>query len=664
MKFVARMFGTMAVASLLAFPLRADDTPTPGSTAKKVDSVRSRHAHRALAKAKPADATSEPARLMSGPSTRGVGSSAMGSPESPASDGQSTRGDVITPKIELFLGYSFIRATPRSTRDRFAWLHGGDANIAFNVNQYLGLVADFGGYPASSLTITGAGTPASRVVDADGRVFTYMIGPRLSYRNPRITPFAQALFGVAHAGAVSISGCTGSSVCIPLPSENAFAMVVGGGFDANLHHWLAIRLIQADYFRTQFKDPSSPTGPSGQRNNVRLSTGLVFRFGGNPLPVPPSAACSVQPAEVFAGEPVTATAGGSNFNPKRTVKYDWDGTGVKVAGSDASTTIDTTGLQPGSYGVTANLNDGSKKNGFASCSARFTVKEPHPPVISCSAAPASVRTGETSTINSNASSPDGRRLTYGYTTNAGEISGNGDTATLNTQGAQPGHITVTCNVSDDRNPPLTGSSTTIVAVEAPPPPPAPAPEIKQLEAKLALHSIYFPTARPSAENPEAGLVDSQAQILKTLAEDFKSYLKYEPNAHLILGGHADPRGSAEYNKALTQRRVERTKNFLVEHGVPADHFETRSFGKEDQLTADQIKELIAQNPDLSPADRQQMLKNLQVLVLANNRRVDVTLSTTGQQSTRLYPFNAKDYLALINPKGGEKKPPVKKKPKR
>jgi len=57
-----------------------------------------------------------------------------------------------------------------------------------------------------------------------------------------------------------------------------------------------------------------------------------------------------------------------------------------------------------------------------------------------------------------------------------------------------------------------------------------------------------------------------------------------------------------------------------------------------------------------------MLKNLSVMVLANNRRVDVTLSTTGQQSTRGYPFNAKDYLALINPKGGEKKPAAKKKP--
>jgi hypothetical protein len=98
--------------------------------------------------------------------------------------------------------------------------------------------------------------------------------------------------------------------------------------------------------------------------------------------------------------------------------------------------------------------------------------------------------------------------------------------------------------------------------------------------------------------------------------------------------------------------------------VPADHFETRSFGKEDQLTANQIKDLIAQDPNLSPADRQKMLNNLQVMVLANNRRVDVTLSTTGQQSTRLYPFNAKDFLALISTKGGEKKPPVKKTPRR
>jgi hypothetical protein len=83
---------------------------------------------------------------------------------------------------------------------------------------------------------------------------------------------------------------------------------------------------------------------------------------------------------------------------------------------------------------------------------------------------------------------------------------------------------VTCNVSDDRNPALAAFATTVVNVEAPPP----APEIAQLEAKLALHSIYFQTARPTVDNPDGGLVDSQAEILKTLAKDFKNYLRYRP----------------------------------------------------------------------------------------------------------------------------------------
>jgi outer membrane protein OmpA-like peptidoglycan-associated protein len=190
-----------------------------------------------------------------------------------------------------------------------------------------------------------------------------------------------------------------------------------------------------------------------------------------------------------------------------------------------------------------------------------------------------------------------------------------------------------------------------VTVEAPPAP-VPAPEIAQLEVRLALHSIYFPTARPTAENPGGGLVESQEEILLTLARDFTKYLTYKPDAHLILGGHADERGSEEYNKGLTQRRVDRTKGVLIEHGVPAAAIDTRSFGKDDNLTADQVRELMTQDPDLSPDERKQMLGNLSVLVLANNRRVDVTLSGTGQQSIRRYPFNARDFLALINTKGG------------
>jgi outer membrane protein OmpA-like peptidoglycan-associated protein len=519
---------------------------------------------------------------------------------------------------------------------------GAGASVTYDFNRWLGLTLDTSTHWGSRET-----TLANRIDDV---AFSNLsLGPKITFRSKHFSPFLEVLVGDHRLMPDAFH------------DVDKLGFMFGGGLDVNLSRHVALRLFRADYVYSNYRF-GPPAGPSTDVRGVRLQTGLNFMFGGGEPPLPASAACSVQPTEVFAGEPVTGTATGSNFHPKRTVKYNWNGTGVKVAGSDASTQIDTTGLQPGPYQVSANLSDGSK-NGVASCMARFNVKQPRPPVIACSSDPGTVRTGGTATIRSNASSPDNRRLTYSYSASAGDVSGADTTATLNTRGAQPGRVTVTCNVSDDRN--LTASSTTMVNVEAPPPPPpppAPAPQIKELEAKLALHSIYFQTARPTVENPKGGLLDSQAEILNTLAEDFKSYLKYKPDAHLILGGHADPRGSEEYNKGLTQRRVERTTNSLVEHGVPADHIETRSFGKEDQLTADQTKELIAQNPDLSPADRQQMLNNLQVMVLANNRRVDVTLSGTGQQSTRLYPFNAKDYLALISIKGGKTKPPAKKKP--
>jgi outer membrane protein OmpA-like peptidoglycan-associated protein len=640
MKFVARMFATLGVASLLVFSIRADDTPKPGTTTR------------------PAATTDKDGAVKSSATPGAAGEATPAAPApKPMPPSGGVRSD--TPKFELFLGYSNLLATPMSSSNRIDDLQGGDANVAFNFSRYVGLVGDFAGYHANTLTLNQVGGP-SRDVGADGRFFTYMGGPRFSYRRPHFTLFAQTLLGVADARQVTINNCTGSPACVPLASASSFAFAAGGGLDLNLTRHFAFRVIQAEYFITRFTDPSSASGKSGTRNNVRLSSGIVYRPGGNPA-VPPTAACSLQPAEVFTGESVTASANGSNFNPKRTVTYSWTGTGVKVTGTEASAQIDTTGLQPGSYVVTAQLSDG-RKEGSANCSARFTVKEPRPPVISCSADPSSVQIGGTSTITSTASSPDGRRLIYSYSASSGSIAGAGPAAALSTQGVRPGRITVTCSANDDRVPPLTASSTTMVDVQAPPPPPPPAPEIKQLETKLALHSIYFQTARPTAEHPEGGLLDSQADILSALAADFKSYLKYMPDAHLILSGHADPRGGVEYNKKLTERRVERTKSFLVEHGVPADHFDLKALGEEDQLTADQIKQQMADNPDLSADERQKMMRNLPVLVLANNRRVDVTLSTTGQQSVRRYPFNAKDFLALISAKGAEKKPPQKKNP--
>jgi outer membrane protein OmpA-like peptidoglycan-associated protein len=272
-----------------------------------------------------------------------------------------------------------------------------------------------------------------------------------------------------------------------------------------------------------------------------------------------------------------------------------------------------------------------------------------------------VATGGSSTITSAASSPDGRRLTYSYSSSAGRISGNGSTATLETASARPGTITVTCNVADDRQQPLTASASTTVNLQSPPPP---MPDIAAIEKRLAIHSVYFATAKPRAEDPDAGLLGSQEKTLTTLAGDFLVYLQVKPDARLTLKGHADPRGSVEYNQALSQRRVDRVKGFLDGLGVPSANIQTEAFGKGENLTDKQIKAAVERNPELSSEERQKVLDNMGTIILASNRRVDITLSNVGQasqESVREYPFNAADSLTLLQQKGtGKTAAPVAK----
>ena len=53
-----------------------------------------------------------------------------------------------------------------------------------------------------------------------------------------------------------------------------------------------------------------------------------------------------------------------------------------------------------------------------------------------------------------------------------------------------------------------------------------------------------------------------------------------PDAVVVLEGHCDERGSAEYNLGLGDRRAAAAKEFLQQLGVPADKVKTISYGKE------------------------------------------------------------------------------------
>lgn len=178
--------------------------------------------------------------------------------------------------------------------------------------------------------------------------------------------------------------------------------------------------------------------------------------------------------------------------------------------------------------------------------------------------------------------------------------------------------------------------------------------IEPLETKLTMRSVYFPTDRPRSIKTYAGLLQSEQDTLKSIAEDFKKLLANKPDAHLVLSGHADKRGPQAYNKPLSERRAELAKRFLIEQGVPEANLETQAFGKEQNLSDDQVKDLIAQNPNVSEAQRQAVIERMPTIVLAYNRRVDLTLSTTGQESARQYPFNTDDYARLVDRNGPAK----------
>ncbi len=555
------------------------------------------------------------------------------------------------PKVDVFAGYQWLNPggnvpTPNDVLNPFklpSLSKGFGTSVTYNFAKNWGLSADFGGNYKDSVNEQ-----------------TLSVGPRFMWRTEGMNLFAHTLISL---NLLNVNG---------LPDKKGIGAVLGGGVDLPITKRFSWRVLEADYVwaRHNFADVNPDPSSRLRRpelSGARLRSGVVINFGGEPE-LAPGAACSAQPSEVMVGEPVTVTVTPSNFNPKHKVDYTYSSTGGKVTPKDSAATVDTAGMTGGSYTVTATATDAKrKKNNVANCNASFAVKEPpkNPPILSCSANPASVVAGTASTVTCDCKSPDGVPVTVSnWNAGSGKLSGSGNTATLDTTGTS-GAVTVSATCTDSRG--LSTNSSASVNVENPPPPVN--PEIAQLEARLALHSVYFATAQPTKAKPNGGLVASQQATLTALASDFVKYLADKagttPAPHLILEGHADPRGGAVYNQALSERRVDRTKNFLVEHGVPADDIETKALGDQHNLTADEVQASVDQNPELTAGERARVMKSKRTIILASNRRVDVSLNTTGQTSVRQYPFNAADSLTLI---GGREKPkaaaPAVKKPVR
>ena len=560
------------------------------------------------------------------------------------------------PKVEITGDYSFVHVNPQNNNIFGTFnVNGGGGSIAYYFNRYIGIEGELQGYGSYTKFVNLAPeTPfcpgeVNCTFAAQGNLFTYNVGPIFKYRTKHFEPFGEVLFGGAHSNFYGnlYNGCLNNS-CLAAsrtPTNNAWDFVIGGGLDIPVTPKITIRPVQFDYLLTRFGNAF--TGGNNNQSNLRFQAGVQFRLGGappRPANRPPVVSCSATPNHVTAGSRDVVVVHANATDPDNDpMMYTWSATGGTVDGTGYEVRWSPGGSALGAYSVTVRVDDG--RGGITNCAAEVRVdpRPNRPPTISCSANPSSVRPGGRVHITAKASDPDNDPLTFTWQSNGGQIVGSGTEVDLDTTGVAPSHYFVTGQVSDGRG--GTAVCQPELTVEAPPP---------AVEAKLAIRSIYFPTALPSASKPDQGLVESQQKTLTSLANDFKEYLARKPDAHLELQGHADHRGTPAYNQALSERRVEITKRFLVGQGIPEANLVTKAYGEEDNMTPEQVKQLVEQHPNLTQEQKDKILSNLNVVTLAQNRRVDITLMGTGQQSVRQFPFNAEDALTLLSPSGNKK----------
>lgn len=159
-------------------------------------------------------------------------------------------------KIELYGGYDYVRfniSANVSGQSLFQTFNGngGGGELTYNVNNWLGVLGDMGGYWATNATRQGAAIP-------------YLFGPRVNFRRGKITPFVQVLLG----GVVTSSGIQ------QIGWQSHYAMTAGGGLDVKISKHFSIRPVQAEYFMTKI-----PDGINNRQNNFRFGAGIVLRFG-------------------------------------------------------------------------------------------------------------------------------------------------------------------------------------------------------------------------------------------------------------------------------------------------------------------------------------------------------------------------------------------------
>ncbi len=205
--------------------------------------------------------------------------------------------------------------------------------------------------------------------------------------------------------------------------------------------------------------------------------------------------------------------------------------------------------------------------------------KPAPPTVTLSVEPSSIERGQSATL----------RWSSKGATEASINQGIGTVATSGSRQVFPSNSTTyTINVKGEGGTASASASVTVRA-PAPPPPPPPAPKrvfIEELSRRV--QDIYFDFDKFDIRDDARGTLNSNGDALRGLLNEF-------PSARVVIEGHCDERGSAEYNLGLGDRRANAAKEFLVQLGLPADRLNVISYGKERPQCTESTEECWQRN---------------------------------------------------------------------
>jgi hypothetical protein len=482
---------------------------------------------------------------------------------------KEARADGPAPdRFEIYAGYGYFHPV-RSDIANYPYqpLYNPNATVSMTgyFSRHFGVQVEGGFFsgPNSDVLANQCRANGFACLYRDPSYYTAEAGPVARVQFGRFVPFIHVL-----GGGAKISGP------VFQPLTWGYAGTGGVGVDYILPFWhdrIAIRPIQADYHYSHVDyGPQLSNGLGGGLGIVsafKLSGGLVARFGGmGSAPQQVTLACPVTPATIYPGEPLSVMAQPLNLVPGRKATYTWTTTGGKLTAGEGGASIDTAGLPPGDYTITGHVTQGRKAMQSASCQGMFTIRAYEPPTISCTATPSTVQPGGSSTIASNGFSPQGRQLTYMYTSSSGTIVGNGATGALSTAGVPPGTINITCSLLDDLG--KTASATTTVTVTSP-------PAVMALPTTQSLCSVSFERDRRRPVR-----VDNEA---KACLDDIALNLNRDPQAKIVVVG----RYSTDEQPLQGEQRSVNVQTYLLEKGIDGGRIDLR-LGDQTGRTVDSV----------------------------------------------------------------------------